>query len=217
MRALGPARSPHGICLARGHSGVGPRRSYQLPGLLPVRRKVALHSLLRRAPCGRRGKLVVPRRIEHQQRVCVYVCVCLCLCVSLCAGQVWLSLCARVARGRGEYMCPWHNWGVVPCMLVPLPRTGGGGVALHDHVDTHSCIAPSRKSVSLCVSVCLFLCLSLLLSLRVDVYLFASMCVPVCLCVSLSVLACLSAYESVSLCLCHSVCLCASEYTHKTT
>ena len=53
VRVLGPARSPRGMCLARGHSGVGPRRGYQLPGLLPEGRRVALQDHFGgRAPVG---------------------------------------------------------------------------------------------------------------------------------------------------------------------
>ncbi len=37
---LGPARWPRGLCLAHGHSGLGPRRGYQLPGLLPEGRRL---------------------------------------------------------------------------------------------------------------------------------------------------------------------------------
>ena len=113
VRVLGPARSPRGMCLARGHSGVGPRRGYQLPVPLPEGRRVALQDHFggrapvgcplrgnRRVsgwlpeavvcfggpPRGRRGKLAAPRCTEQQQCVCVCVRVCVCVCVhrSIC-------------------------------------------------------------------------------------------------------------------------------------
>ena len=53
--------------------------------------------LLRRAPHGRRGKLVVPRCTEQQQQcvcVCVSVCVCVCECVCVC---LCVSVCVSVS------------------------------------------------------------------------------------------------------------------------